>query len=198
MKFNELGRSMVEMLGVLAIIGVLSVGAISGYSKVMFKYRLNNAIYENQSIIHLIIYYANNLPYSNTENTSIYHLIPLFVKLNLIPENKTERNNEIFYDSLNNQNYVYTTLNASDSIIYQINWKNGNGTEASQFCTQYLSMLQNYYDNLQKLEIFYTSSEVKRFKGAMSQHLTYPDMKQLNTITDCQPSLYSIIIYLKH
>ena len=35
------GRSMVEMLGVLAIIGVLSVGAVSGYSKAMFKYKLN-------------------------------------------------------------------------------------------------------------------------------------------------------------
>ena len=31
------GRSMVEMLGVLAIIGVLSVGAIAGYSKAMMK-----------------------------------------------------------------------------------------------------------------------------------------------------------------
>ena len=30
------GRSMVEMLGVLAIIGVLSVGAMNGYSKAMF------------------------------------------------------------------------------------------------------------------------------------------------------------------
>ena len=40
-KFNEIGRSMVEMLGVLAIIGVLSVGAIDGYSKAMMKYKLN-------------------------------------------------------------------------------------------------------------------------------------------------------------
>ena len=31
MKFYQSGRSMVEMLGVLAIIGVLSVGAISGH-----------------------------------------------------------------------------------------------------------------------------------------------------------------------
>ena len=29
---NESGRSMVEMLGVLAIIGVLSVGGIAGYT----------------------------------------------------------------------------------------------------------------------------------------------------------------------
>lgn len=35
------GRSMVEMLGVLAIVGVLSVGAIAGYSKAMMKYKLN-------------------------------------------------------------------------------------------------------------------------------------------------------------
>ena len=34
---NEKGRSMIEMLGVLAIIGVLSVGGIAGYSKAMMK-----------------------------------------------------------------------------------------------------------------------------------------------------------------
>ena len=32
---NSFGRSMIEMLGVLAIIGVLSVGGIAGYSKAM-------------------------------------------------------------------------------------------------------------------------------------------------------------------
>ena len=32
MKKLESGRSMVEMLGVLAIIGVLSIGGISGYT----------------------------------------------------------------------------------------------------------------------------------------------------------------------
>ena len=34
-KNEQSGRSMVEMLGVLAIIGVLSVGGIAGYSKVV-------------------------------------------------------------------------------------------------------------------------------------------------------------------
>ena len=41
MKNNQCGRSMVEMLGVLAIIGVLSVGGIAGYSKAMNKYKIN-------------------------------------------------------------------------------------------------------------------------------------------------------------
>ncbi len=41
---NQSGRSMIEMLGVLAIIGVLSVGGIAGYSKAMNKYRINKTI----------------------------------------------------------------------------------------------------------------------------------------------------------
>jgi len=44
MKNNENGRSMVEMLGVLAIIGVLSAGGLAGYSKAMFKHKLNNTM----------------------------------------------------------------------------------------------------------------------------------------------------------
>ena len=40
----QYGRSMIEMLGVLAIIGVLSVGGIAGYSKAMMKYRINKTI----------------------------------------------------------------------------------------------------------------------------------------------------------
>ena len=41
---NESGRSMVEMLGVLAIIGVLSIGGIAGYTIAMNRYRANEII----------------------------------------------------------------------------------------------------------------------------------------------------------
>ncbi len=44
MKTNESGRSMVEMLGVLAIIGVLSIGGIAGYTTAMNRYRANEVI----------------------------------------------------------------------------------------------------------------------------------------------------------
>ena len=44
MKNNQSGRSMVEMLGVLAIIGVLSAGGLAGYSKAMFKHKLNSTM----------------------------------------------------------------------------------------------------------------------------------------------------------
>ena len=44
MKNTQKGRSMVEMLGVLAIIGVLSVGGIAGYTVAMNRYRANQIL----------------------------------------------------------------------------------------------------------------------------------------------------------
>ena len=41
---NQSGRSMVEMLGVLAVIGVLSVGGIYGYRYAMDQYKFNKYV----------------------------------------------------------------------------------------------------------------------------------------------------------
>ena len=51
MRCNEKGRSMIEMLGVLAIVGVLSVGGIAGYSKAMGKYKTNQLLAQMSEII---------------------------------------------------------------------------------------------------------------------------------------------------
>ena len=50
MKNNQSGRSMIEMLGVLAIIGVLSVGGLAGYAKMMSQYRINTTLQQIQII----------------------------------------------------------------------------------------------------------------------------------------------------
>ena len=60
MKHNQCGRTMIEMLGVLAIIGVLSVGGIAGYSKAMTKFKINKTIDEVATIVNNIrTLYAN-------------------------------------------------------------------------------------------------------------------------------------------
>ncbi len=41
---SQSGRSMVEMLGVLAIIGVLSIGGIAGYTMAMNRYKANELL----------------------------------------------------------------------------------------------------------------------------------------------------------
>ena len=44
MKQNQEGRSMVEILGVLAIIGILSIGGIAGYTMAMNRYKANQIL----------------------------------------------------------------------------------------------------------------------------------------------------------
>lgn len=57
---NQCGRSMVEMLGVLAIIGVLSVGGIAGYSLAMSKYKITKALDQVQTIVtNMRTFYAS-------------------------------------------------------------------------------------------------------------------------------------------
>ena len=64
----ESGRSMVEMLGTLAIIGVLSIGGIAGYSYGMDKYRANETINDvNLRGIDLVRQVATNQPLSLSE-----------------------------------------------------------------------------------------------------------------------------------
>ena len=72
---------MVEMLGVLAIIGVLSVGAIAGYQKAMFKMKLNRLI---SGVYHLV----NNIDLilSHNDHEISKNLIEVAVKMNLIPD----------------------------------------------------------------------------------------------------------------
>ena len=75
MKFkkSQSGRSMVEMLGVLAIIGVLSVGGIAGYSLSMRRHRANGVV-DLVSKYALSAYSACQQRVLNGEaNTSCYH-----------------------------------------------------------------------------------------------------------------------------
>ena len=66
-KNNQHGRSMVEMLGVLAIIGVLSVGGIAGYSKAMFKQKMNKTVDIVSKVLMGVNEWAsNNLGMANT------------------------------------------------------------------------------------------------------------------------------------
>ena len=53
MKKIESGRSMVEMLGVLALIGVLSITGIYGYTIAMRKYRANEIV-QTASILAIV------------------------------------------------------------------------------------------------------------------------------------------------
>ena len=70
MKKLESGRSMVEMLGVLAIIGVLSIGGIAGYTLSMRRYRANQVL-DAVNKYSLIVYGACQQEIINNGLTAI-------------------------------------------------------------------------------------------------------------------------------
>ena len=78
-KNSEFGQSMIEMLGVLAIIGVLSVGGIAGYSKAMMKYKINKTINQISMIAaNIQAFFGHQKDFSGLNNEVIKkaHLAP--------------------------------------------------------------------------------------------------------------------------
>ncbi|MDO5386736.1 MAG: type 4 pilus major pilin [Pseudomonadota bacterium] len=72
---EQSGRSMVEMLGVLAIIGVLSVGGIAGYSKAMAKYKVNQTLDQIATlVVNIRTVFANQTNFSDASTANIINL----------------------------------------------------------------------------------------------------------------------------
>ena len=108
---NSFGRSMIEMLGVLAIIGVLSVGGIAGYSKAMEKYKMNKVIGEYSYLIQGLLQHADDLK----KLPNNYSLNNLIQALNIVPE--TWKVAGLYTDSYGNQVSIFSR---SGYIVFDI------------------------------------------------------------------------------
>ena len=102
----QLGRSMIEMLGVLAIIGVLSVGGIAGYSKAMEKFKVNKAISEYSLLIFGILEHLDDLRPTACDNTNFCGLASYYQAANLLPGNWIVTDDAHISDS--NGNMIFT------------------------------------------------------------------------------------------
>ena len=124
-KINQTGRSMIEMLGVLAIIGVLSIGGIAGYSNAMKKYKINKAVEEithlSQNIRRL---YANQKSYLGIEcnGNNEDEGCKIIKKANLAPEE--------MYQNQQNQNLIYDPWGNEVSIWVDDKYASGSDNKA--------------------------------------------------------------------
>ena len=85
---EQSGRSMIEMLGVLAIIGVLSVGGIAGYSKAMNKFKTNQVADQVSMLIaNIKTMYAQQNSYEGLNNKTA-------VDMGLVPDELNAGYNE--------------------------------------------------------------------------------------------------------
>lgn len=100
-KLNELGRSMIEMLGVLAIVGVLSVGGIAGFNKAMKTYRLNKGVEEFVVFIRELMFYHDSwIKYTkgSPANLGITHFV---TDMGIIPKSWRKYRYGGILDSMN-------------------------------------------------------------------------------------------------
>ncbi len=110
---TQSGRSMVEMLGVLAIIGVLSVGAIAGYSKAMMKYKLNKHAEQMNQIMAAISRHTGS--FKNIQYESF--VTGAFTKMGEFPSEMSQDNNTVsVYDIFKNRiSVVYSPKTSSSN-----------------------------------------------------------------------------------
>lgn len=134
-KTNESGRSMIEMLGVLAIIGVLSVGGIAGYSKAMNKFKTNK-VADNVSMLvaNIKTMYAQQSSFNGLTKSSA-------VSMGLVPDELVttypsgNTDNAVLNNSFNGtvlisaSNSVGATADSNDDLSFNIVF-NGLSKEA--------------------------------------------------------------------
>ena len=197
---TQSGRSMVEMLGVLAIIGVLSIGAIAGYSKAMFKYKLNKQTTQIGYILDYII--ANQdqlrkLPYymKNTLN-----------KLGVVPNEMVKDNTEYAYDVFNSRIKLENSSNAAASYGFALGVEINSGNNASEICRNFLTMAKARADDVsyvyvQKKEADNSFSGSDAYYGNkvkhMSRYLRNMDMVTMdNTCKVCADSNFCFVFIL--
>ncbi|MBR3501653.1 MAG: hypothetical protein IKO06_01975 [Alphaproteobacteria bacterium] len=106
------GRSMIEMLGVLAIIGVLSVGGIAGYSKAIMKYRINKTIEQITLVAGNVRTFFANQP-DGTGNNGRYKDLNISVmkKAKLIPDEMWNENKTAMENAFGGSFSVYAQSN---------------------------------------------------------------------------------------
>ena len=95
------GRSMVEMLGVLAVIGVLSAGALAGFNNAMKRHKTNQVISDLETIVEGLSEYKDE--FGKQGNGNEQFVLSRYVRrFNLLPQNwKTDGN--YFFDLFNNR-----------------------------------------------------------------------------------------------
>ena len=129
----EKGRSMIEMLGVLAIIGVLSVGGIAGYSKAMELWKISR---QKEQLAELFLQCVNLKDDFLREYNTTKKTVPtadIMEAMGVIPDGMKKANSTMIKDFADNLITVYFT---------ESKWSNEDGTKSSLL--EYLLMFDIY------------------------------------------------------
>ena len=117
--FSQSGRSIIEMLGVLAIIGVLSIGGIAGYSKAMEKFKVNKLLDEYTMLLYGLLGNASEFrSQSWADSRTQVGLIDYAQAASLVPETWKKVNDTRMTDSQGNVILLFSRSNRLVMDIY--------------------------------------------------------------------------------
>ena len=106
------GRSMIEMLSVLAIVGVLSVGGIAGYSKAMEQYKINKATEEYVYLMYgLLEYLPEFQKNSKDQDNDNDRLVDFVIAAKLVPPTWKQLTNRALLDAYGNNLNIFSRNN---------------------------------------------------------------------------------------
>ena len=154
---SQLGRSMVEMLGVLAIVGVLSVGGISGYSKAMMKYKINKFTVAMNELLNTAIQYTGQLNSDSnyTDTDGAQYFADILYKMKALPDGIKRQDNVYLTDMFGNRLWVFFhPVNKRSGIGYRLSLNSSNKLD-SEICHQLVKIAK---ENSSQLEMAYTEN----------------------------------------
>lgn len=138
-KSNQTGRSMIEMLGVLAIVGVLSVGAIAEFGKAMYKWKAIKCAEEyNLFISEMLVYEKDWIKMKRKQGSGHLFIGPYMEQWGMVPSSWTVSGN-YFSDRLGNRIIPFVRNDLGSS---SFNWRvdidfvlsQRKGKETAEFC----------------------------------------------------------------
>ena len=113
---------MVEMLGVLAIIGILSVGSIAGYSNALEKIKSNKRKEQYNQIFYQIELLRDHI----IKSTSNLNPAAIWNKTNSIPAG-------LYYSTTGHLSTKPGNTNSNGALFFRINLGNSQGTLEMDF-----------------------------------------------------------------
>ena len=172
--FSQSGRSMIEMLGVLAIIGVLSVGGIAGYSKAMEMWKIDKIVNEFSYLLAGLMEHSEQLTKMSNQNPALTCIGQFVEAANLVPESWKHVSPCNFENSIGDGVGTYTrngmeavefTLGGSSDEYYEPGKRRNESFSARKCKAMFKDLVQPLHEALGVAFFIRTGSDWLRYYG---------------------------------
>ena len=174
---GEVGRSMIEMLGVLAIIGVLSVGGIAGYYKAMQMLQTNQQRQILAELLSSFIRIRQEFGKELLKGQQQSDAIRIIDSLGELPSGLSLRNNGYYYDKNGNSYRLFYGIykwsengeqkenNGADLAIDLVKTSNSLTPASYNLCTNAVAFAKANIENIGRIMMYRYENDSYNYLG---------------------------------